>query len=172
MDWMLFWSAFGAIGGTLGAIATVAAVSVALWQTKYSERKKLRLKFSDSIVMADIAPSNHEEMLVSLSIVNIGNRNVIIQNWGFVYHKKKSHALIGLNPSYLMQIISPRLPYELTIENKVDLYIEKHFFVESLKEGIKKKELKERKKLILFAIDSTGKEYKVKSEKTIKEMLK
>lgn len=26
MDWNLFWSAFGAIGGTLGAVATTAAV--------------------------------------------------------------------------------------------------------------------------------------------------
>ncbi len=27
MDWMLFWNAFGAVGGTLGALATVAAVT-------------------------------------------------------------------------------------------------------------------------------------------------
>ena len=37
MDWNLFWTAFGAIGGTLGAVATTAAVVVALWQTKYSQ---------------------------------------------------------------------------------------------------------------------------------------
>ena len=28
MNWELFWTAFGAIGGTLGAIATTAAVIV------------------------------------------------------------------------------------------------------------------------------------------------
>ena len=45
MDWNLFWSAFGAIGGTLGAVATTAAVVVALWQTKYSQKKIINLLF-------------------------------------------------------------------------------------------------------------------------------
>lgn len=48
MDWNLFWSAFGAIGGTLGAVATTAAVVVALWQTKYSQKKIIKLAFSDN----------------------------------------------------------------------------------------------------------------------------
>ena len=47
MDWNLFWTAFGAIGGTLGAVATTAAVVVALWQTKYSQKKIIKLGFSD-----------------------------------------------------------------------------------------------------------------------------
>ena len=34
MEWNLFWTAFGAIGGTIGAFAATAAVIVALWQTK------------------------------------------------------------------------------------------------------------------------------------------
>lgn len=45
MDWNLFWTAFGAIGGTLGALATFIAVIVALWQTKFSYKKKLQLSF-------------------------------------------------------------------------------------------------------------------------------
>ena len=48
MDWNLFWTAFGAIGGTLGAVATTAAVVVALWQTKYSQKKIIKLAFSDN----------------------------------------------------------------------------------------------------------------------------
>ena len=45
MDWNLFWTAFGAIGGTVGALATTAAVIVALWQTRYANKKNSRLKF-------------------------------------------------------------------------------------------------------------------------------
>ena len=52
LDWTLFWTAVGAIGGTLGAIATTAAVIVALWQTKYSQKKKLKLAFSDNVEIA------------------------------------------------------------------------------------------------------------------------
>ena len=55
MDWNLFWTAFGAIGGTLGALATFVAVIVALWQTKFSYKKKLQLSFSDDIT---IVPEN------------------------------------------------------------------------------------------------------------------
>lgn len=51
MNWELFWTAFGAIGGTLGAIATTAAVIVALWQTKYANKKQLKVEFSDNIVV-------------------------------------------------------------------------------------------------------------------------
>ena len=39
-------TAFGAICGTLSAIATTAAVIVALWQTKYANRKKLKVEFN------------------------------------------------------------------------------------------------------------------------------
>ena len=51
MDWNLFWTAFGAIGGTLGAVATTAAVIVALWQTKYANKKRLKVEFSDNIIV-------------------------------------------------------------------------------------------------------------------------
>lgn len=47
-DWTLFWTAFGAIGSTIGSAATTIAVIVALWQTKYPYKKNLKLKFSDS----------------------------------------------------------------------------------------------------------------------------
>lgn len=51
MDWNLFWTAFGAIGGTLGALATFVAVIVALWQTKLNYKKKVQLSFTDNITM-------------------------------------------------------------------------------------------------------------------------
>ena len=51
MDWNLFWTAFGAIGGTLGALATFVAVIVALWQTKFSYKKKVQLSFTDNITI-------------------------------------------------------------------------------------------------------------------------
>ena len=51
MDWNLFWTAFGAIGGTLGALATFVAVIVALWQTKLNYKKKVQLSFTDNITI-------------------------------------------------------------------------------------------------------------------------
>ena len=51
MDWNLIWTAFGAIGGTLGALATFVAVIVALWQTKLNYKKKVQLSFTDNITI-------------------------------------------------------------------------------------------------------------------------
>lgn len=171
MDWTLFWTAFGAIGGTLGAIATTSAVIVALWQTKHAERKKLKLAFSDSMVMVAQGSSIPEETFISLSIVNIGNRSVIIQNWGFDYHKKGNHALVGVNQSRLALALNPHLPHELSLENRADLYLEKKYFTKNLQEGIEKNLLKPWFKLTLFVTDSTGKVYRIKSKKTVAKIL-
>ena len=63
MDWNLFWTAFGAIGGTLGAVATTAAVEVALWQTKYSQKKIINLAFQ--IIFNYIIPIRENESNLS-----------------------------------------------------------------------------------------------------------
>lgn len=39
MDWNLFWTAFGAIGGTLGAVATTAAVVLHYGKQNIAKRK-------------------------------------------------------------------------------------------------------------------------------------
>ena len=70
MDWNLFWTAFGAIGGTLGAVATTAAVVVALWQTKYSQKKIIKLGFSDNFQLYN--PNTGESVkFIGISVTNI-----------------------------------------------------------------------------------------------------
>ena len=77
----LFWTAFAAIGQAVGAIATAAAVIVTLWQVRYSNKKKLKMKFTDkSVVFSERGDSRY--FFVNLSVTNIGNRNVIVRNWG------------------------------------------------------------------------------------------
>jgi hypothetical protein len=60
-DWNLLWTAFGAIGGTLGAFATLLAVIVALWQTKYEARKKLKLSKLENIKIAGTSNGHIEK---------------------------------------------------------------------------------------------------------------
>ena len=91
MDWNLFWSAFGAIGGTLGAVATTAAVVVALWQTKYSQKKIIKLTFSDNFQLYN--PNTGESVkFIGLSVTNIGNRKVIIRTWGVHLKEGECHC--------------------------------------------------------------------------------
>ena len=168
----MFWTAFGAIGGTIGAFATAAAVIAALWQVRHAENKKLRLRFSDSMVMFSVDLSVPEETFVCLSIANIGNRKAIVQNWGFDYHKRNCHGLLGINQSQLTLGMNPSLPHVLEIENKIDLYLESKYFVKGLKEGVADKKLKPCRKLVFFVSDSAGKIYRLKSNKTVEEMIR
>lgn len=156
MDWNLFWTAFGAIGGTLAALATTAAVIVALWQVKYNKRKKLKLQFSDSMVLFETS-----QPFISLDITNTGNREVIIDKWGFIYSEKNGYALIGLKKSTIEKQINPHLPYKLALEESISLYWEFSFFVRSIKTEIGTGHLQSNKKITFFTSDSTGKKYTV-----------
>ena len=112
IDWNLFWTAFGAIGGTLGALATAAAVIVALWQTRYSQKKKLKLSFTDDIA---VVPQNGTVVrrYVGVRIANIGNREVVITGWGFDLEKPHSMMIVpDLSP--IEKAIQPKLPYILS----------------------------------------------------------
>lgn len=63
------------------AIATFAAVIVALWQTKYINKKKLKCSFIDKNTVVN--PISYDKKLyAAMSISNIGNKKVVINNWG------------------------------------------------------------------------------------------
>lgn len=49
MDWILFWTAFGAIGTTLGSLITAIAVAIAVRQYKQPLVKRLKIEFSSAI---------------------------------------------------------------------------------------------------------------------------
>ena len=39
-NWSLFWTGFGAIGGTVGSLVTAVAIFVALWRAKEPKQDK------------------------------------------------------------------------------------------------------------------------------------
>jgi len=49
----LFWNKVSAIGTCLGVLATFIAVVVALYQTRLTNKKKLKLKFNDPVTIVD-----------------------------------------------------------------------------------------------------------------------
>lgn len=169
MDWNLFWTAFGAIGGTLGALATTAAVIVALWQTKYNYRKKLKLSFEDNITLI---PERGEEIYhyVGVEVMNIGNRDVVIQNWGFDL-EDGSKMMIVPNLSPIGRVIQVKLPYRLMIEEGITLYYEKKLFRNVLEENIKNGNLHKNKCINFYVTDSTAKKHYVKTNKTAQDLL-
>lgn len=169
MDWNLFWTAFGAIGGTVGAFATLAAVVVALWQTKVSYKKELKVSFTDDIA---VVPDNgkHISRFVGVTVTNIGNRDVVIQGWGFICHDK-TRMMIVPDTSPIGRMIQTTLPKKLQIEESISLYYNKNLFHSVLEENIKTGALQRNRKVHFYVIDSTSKTYYTLTSKTVNEML-
>lgn len=163
MDWNLFWSAFGAIGGTLGAFATAAAVIVALWQTKFSQRKKLKVEFIEDTAVV-LQSSSSITKFISVRVTNIGNRDVVIDSWGFVLNEETS-MLILPDASSLGKAIQVTLPHKLALEESISLYYRKELFAAAVTENCNNHNLNALKPIKFYVTDSTGKKYYVETKK-------
>lgn len=157
--WDTFWNA-------ASAIATTAAVIVALWQTKYANRKKLKVKFIEKMT---IVPQNAigkipKNQYVGLDIINIENRKVII-NQVWIQLPENMRAVIqpdiipGLNFTF---------PLELDVEQSTFFPWCANKFLDYIKS--EKKFLKNQR-LIFCISDTTGVIYKCKTPKTIGEYI-
>ena len=162
MNWELFWVAFGAIGGTFGGIATAVAVIVALWQTKFSQRKKARLRFYDTAIPL---LGGEIKNYVALSITNIGNREIVVNNWG-IRSKKRQFIFLSqtINDSFISRM-NVVLPHTLQIEESITLYHPQYMFHAAILNGIAENQLSPSKRLKMYFRDSTGKDYVIKTPK-------
>ena len=167
-DWMLFWAAFGAIGGTVGAVATAVAVIVALWQTKYANRKKLRVVFTDNVTVVPMLGGLEERKeLMSIKVTNIGNRNVKVCSWKLRLPDGQE-AIVLPNVSPVEKLLSPSWPITLEPEESSSQYWLKERFYDYMIYIASRYENRD-KKIILKVIDSTDREYSVKTSKTLQE---
>ncbi len=150
--------------GAVGAIATFSAVIVALWQTKFANMKKLKLSFSSGIATLI---SDKDYIFVGLSIANIGNRDITIKNWGFNLDNGEKLLVVQLHDFPIKQM-QPELPHKLHQEEQIMLYFPKDKFISLVKSNVDSGKLKKTKKIKVWAVDSTGKEYNTLSpEKAI-----
>lgn len=169
MDWWnLFWNAFGAIGGTVGALATAAAVIVALWQVKYANKKKLKIEFSDNvtIVPAEGDFSSKKEY-VGITVTNIGNRRIKIQHWGIAFPDDRQ-PFIFLSSPKTSNALSSQWPLVLEPEEQSSQYLTRAYFYTLIRDEAPKCS-KKKSPLRFLVSDSTGKQYFVKSKKTLLE---
>ena len=154
---------WGIVISIVSAIATLAAVIVALWQTKHSNKKKLKLSFTTKAQMIqDMATLQFEKkaiLLLSVSVVNIGNRKVVLMDWGFQFDKNNALQIVNLN--------GKTFPCELEIECEKELQTDLLGVRNAL---VQNKNIvgKEKKKLTVYVMDSTGKKYFVKLPNSIK----
>lgn len=169
-DWNLFWTAFSAIGQAVGAIATAIAVIVTLWQIRYANRKKVKLRFSDRNVVF----SKNGELdfhFVNLTVTNIGNRRIIVRNWGMKVSKKQNFIIVQDIANPILKMLQKPLPCTLEPEESMDLIFDIKLFLKNLREQVEEGNFSVEDKLTLYVVDSAGKEYYKKSDKTIKKYI-
>lgn len=163
------WNAISAIGSWFGSVATFGAVVVALWQTKYANKKKAKLSFVDNLTITPAFPIGSlgympETQYVGVDFTNVGNRKIIIKN--FWMELPDNHHTIIFPASTPIGTVS--LPLELDIEESVFLPWEKEKFLEFLKH---EESLPQDSTLTFCVTDSTGVTYKCKTKKFVGEYL-
>jgi len=149
--------------GAVGAIATFSAVVVALWQTKFTNKKKLIVTYTryfrslfEGEEFSGLSEKQREALelpLITVEAINIGNREVTLVDWGVFFTKK-----------YLLQIRGLRyneFPIKLAIEESSKLQIDWHEVAHAIPENFKDK-TNQNKKMRFYITDSTGKKHYTK----------
>lgn len=158
--WYGFWT-------SACSIATFAAVCVALWQTKYSQRKRIRMEFSDqlTILIPHIGGTTANKNFMAIKATNVGNRKVSIEYFGIAFNDGTF--------SYITKDDVPvevkNLPVQLDLDEQYLFYLSKEHFVEGL--IALQSKLPRDKPIRFYAQDSAGKKYFCKSQKTVQEYI-
>lgn len=159
MDWMLFWTAFGAIGTTVGSLITAIAVVVAVVQYKQPLRKQIKITTGWAYIPFFAVEDMSLECFFSISIGNTGVRNVTITN---VYLETKTKRLLVQNLMVDMSNWRSRVsfPKELPPEGIIPILIPCTQLKKALFDLLGQKELTLQDKLRVLTTDTTEGEYR------------
>lgn len=92
----------------LGIIATFSAVFVALWQTKIQFKKRLKISVSEVMqLIEDNGIFDDATLMIELKISNIGNRDVVITDWGMCLSKKLLFQILNIHEKKLPETLKP-----------------------------------------------------------------
>ncbi len=155
MDWNLFWSAFVAIGTTVGSLTTAIAVVVAVIQYKQPLTKRVKVDLNTAIPVYE---NKAGEFYLCISVANTGVRTIYISNIYLCAGKKK----IVINN--LMQDLSKpglhvEFPKELLPEMCFNVYISCQKLSDEFTNLINQKTISPNQKIKILATDTTSGEY-------------
>lgn len=163
------WNIFSAIFQALGAIATFLAVIVALWQTKYMNRKRLKLSFTE--VSQIVGMNSGPVELATLTVSNIGNRAVTVQSWGFMINRKVQGIVLQDPSNAVLKLIDTLLPKKIEPEETINLVIKADNLLHNLEINVQNGNFRKKQKVKVFCTDSVGKRYIVKTRSTTEQMI-
>lgn len=160
MDWLQILTL---IIEAVSALATVAAVLVALYQTKYADRIRLKIRYNYDISRKPYTSKNAK--CVNIEIINLSSRKVVF-DYIKVHAGKKYFCTIQSGHSFCTCNI-----HDKEIETNMSYNIEAYLI--DIKEDLAKikDNIKLKKKLIFIIKTSSGKKMKVRTNYKVKELL-
>ena len=152
MDWQLFWTAFGAIGTTLGSLITAIAVI----QYKQPLKKKVKLTVGPSI---PVYGKELGEDCLSISLANTGIRDVVITN---IYLDTGTKKLVvnNLMVDFTNENLCVLFPKKLPPEEITEVWIPYANLAHALLDLVNRKAIKPTQKIRIVATDTTAGEYR------------
>ena len=168
MSYNIDWNVVSAIGTCLGALATFGACLIALWQTKIAYKKSLKIIFNDNIKLSHPSIPEEESEYVNIQIINTGNRDIAISEWAYELKDDMKAILLVNFTKYLPTIF----PITVEVDNKKEIFYEKKFFLNNVKEAIGNNDINKQKKIKFSVTDVTGRKYYFYSPKKAKYYLK
>lgn len=168
MDWNLFWSAFAAIGTTVGSLTTAIAVVVAVVQYKQPLTKRIKIDVGMTIPVYE---NKLGENYLHISAANTGVRTIYISNIYFCAGKKKLviNKLIQDLSKIGSEVVFPR---ELAPEMCFDVYISCSELSKAFTDLLNQKSVTPNQKIRILATDTTSGNYYCKKSFTVKDMTK
>lgn len=134
----IYWAKVAAIGQTAGALATFAAVVVALWLAKSERAYLLRVRARFGLIL-DVAGKTE---VMTIEVVNIGLRKVTVTGFGWTTGFRNTLRI--LPPAFRLRSafqfddyswsINPRFPWHLEPGESKMTHIRKADFIKSMTE--------------------------------------
>lgn len=146
--WNLFWTAFGAIGTTLGSLITALAVVVAVRQYRQPLIKRLKIEFTSAFTVG------HSIALYYIRVANTGIRPINISN--IYLNVGKKNLVLNHAQFTLPGLESPNFPVELQPEQSVQMYLEQSKMAGFFREALNSGRFKATTKVKVAVTDQTG----------------
>lgn len=151
MDWILFWTAFGAIGTSLGSLITAIAVVIAVRQYRQPLVKRLKISFTSAIPVG----LGIDNDLFCISVSNTGVRPINVSNIYFNIGEK--NLVLNLAQFSIPGLIPPlSFPVEIQPEQKVKMYLDRVNIAQYFAENIANGHFNEFTKIRIAVTDQTG----------------
>lgn len=141
------------ITDVVATLATVAAVLIALWQTKLSSKKSVSISATNICTIKQYnngSIDNTTEKRIQIRVTNTGNRRIILKDIGVYVNRNFSLQILN--------IVNDEFPKTIEVEEYFDFAITLSSLHKFLNDNVKLIK-KPSSKIRFYVTDSTGKKY-------------